>query len=221
MRTLRRVGPLQSSRSPTAQTQGWDSSPFAYPNDVESLAVTSVTHIERYRRTTNERISTNDIEHIERYRRMNTSGSKCLTGSMCLKNRRLLRRGSMVLSRAFPAFSRPKYYFLDLLRTSTNTFWVFVLCDTKTRTYDTLDDIDLTTKGLCNRFWGFWVRTDLRHFPEKERLFMQRSLSLFTQNFIFVVYATGPSTSNRLVIINKKEGYCYVRKAIYIDGKLI
>ena len=117
-----------------------------------SSAVTSVTHIERYRRTTNERISTNDIEHIERYRRMNTTGSKCLTGSMCLKNRRLLRRGSMVLSRAFPAFSRPKYYFLDLLRTSTNTFWVFVLCDTKTRTYDTLDDIDLTTKGLCNRF---------------------------------------------------------------------
>ena len=36
------------------------------------------------------------------------------------------------------------------------------------------------------------MRTDLRHFPEKERLFMQRSLSLFTQNFIFVVYATGP-----------------------------
>ena len=41
------------------------------------------------------------------------------------------------------------------------------------------------------------MRTDLRHFPEKERLFMQRSLSLFTQNFIFVVYATGSIMAGR------------------------
>ena len=41
------------------------------------------------------------------------------------------------------------------------------------------------------------MRTDLRHFPEKERLFMQRSLSLFTQNFISVVYATGSIMAGR------------------------